>query len=317
MRSHKFMAMVLGGSLLAACAGGAARQTGSAPVPAPSTPPSDIQSGGAAESPAAPEAEESATSNAQPGFGQPAAEAPTAAPKSAARGRSFESQPLTRDERPGLGTSWGETRESHVSSEAFVRANGNRPVAVASVFYNDAEGVRAMARRAGISDFGAGRVNVFGGAITVRLLDARGEPLPALDIGGRTHFVGEDGDRYMLQVQNHTANRVEAVATVDGLDVIDGRAGSFSKRGYLIAPFASIEIEGFRRSNDEVAAFRFGSVRDSYAARKGNDRNVGVIGVAFFQEAGTRFPWTNSEVDRRNSADPFPGQFATPPRGFE
>ena len=53
--------------------------------------------------------------------------------------------------------------------------------------------------------------------------------------------------------------------------------------------------------------------RDAYAARKGNDRNVGVIGVAFFQEAGSRFPWSEREIERRNSADPFPGRFATPP----
>jgi hypothetical protein len=64
---------------------------------------------------------------------------------------------------------------------------------------------------------------------------------------------------------------------------------------------------------DEVAAFRFGSVRGSYAARKGNDRNVGVIGVAFFAERGAETPWTRREMDRRNSADPFPGRFASPP----
>ena len=33
-----------------------------------------------------------------------------------------------------------------------------------------------------------------------------------------------------------------------------------------------------------MATFRFSSVRDSYAAREGSDRNVGVIGVAFFAE---------------------------------
>ena len=37
-----------------------------------------------------------------------------------------------------------------------------------------------------------------------------------------------------------------------------------------------------------MATFRFSSVRDSYAGRQGIDRNVGVIGVAFFPER--RYP---------------------------
>jgi hypothetical protein len=186
---------------------------------------------------------------------------------------------------------------------------------VASLFYNDAQGVHALAQRSGVADLASAGVRVAGGALTVRLLDAGGNPLLGFSSSGRNHFVGVDGERYTIQLENHTGNRFEAVASVDGLDVIDGRPGAFSKRGYLIAPFSTVEIDGFRRSTEEVAAFRFGSVKGSYAARKGSDRNVGVIGVAFFQEVGARLPWSRGELERRNSADPFPGQFATPPRG--
>ena len=101
--------------------------------------------------------------------------------------------------------------------------------------------------------------------------------------------------------------------SVDGLDVLDGQAASFAKRGYLIDPHGEVEIDGFRQSLDTVAAFRFGSVRSSYAAQKhGDTRNVGVIGVALFHERGTT-PWNPREIQRRNDANPFPGQFATPP----
>ena len=72
-------------------------------------------------------------------------------------------------------------------------------------------------------------------------------------------------------------------------------------------------VEGFRQSTDAVAAFRFGPVRESYANEKyHNTRNVGVIGVAIFNERGTA-PWTRSEVQKRLNANPFPGGFATPP----
>ena len=100
---------------------------------------------------------------------------------------------------------------------------------------------------------------------------------------------------------------------MDGLDVVDGRDGSLGKRGYVIRPFDTLQIDGFRQSMDTVAAFRFGSVRDSYASKKGKGRNVGVIGVAIFTEAGSDLPWTFQEVERRHTADPFPGRFATPP----
>jgi hypothetical protein len=105
------------------------------------------------------------------------------------------------------------------------------------------------------------------------------------------------------------------VLSVDGLDVLDGKAASFAKRGYLIDPRGEVEVDGFRQSTETVAAFRFGSVRGSYAALKtGDSRNVGVIGVAIFNERGTNpFPWDANEVQRRHDANPFPGQFATPP----
>ena len=60
-------------------------------------------------------------------------------------------------------------------------------------------------------------------------------------------------------------------------------------------------VEGFRQSTEAVAAFRFGPVRESYAAEKyHNTRNVGVIGIALFNEVGSD-PWTNEEVPSSES----------------
>lgn len=102
---------------------------------------------------------------------------------------------------------------------------------------------------------------------------------------GETWVLGERGSRYTLRIANHSAARVEAVVSVDGLDVIDGKVADFrAKRGYLVQAWSSIEIDGWRISADEVAAFRFGGVGDSYAARSGNAREVGVVGVALFPE---------------------------------
>ena len=71
-------------------------------------------------------------------------------------------------------------------------------------------------------------------AITVRLLDSSGSPLQGFSSGSNTYVVGSAGDRYTIQIRNNTGSRFEAVTTVDGLDVINGRTGSLSNRGYIV-----------------------------------------------------------------------------------
>jgi hypothetical protein len=307
MASYKLNTVFISGFLAVACGGGAIPE---------SAPKSAGYYGGGPTNASAP-----ADAPAE-GFGGDQAPASPPAPgatsESSASGRSFEPESEKKsadEERPGLGTRFGESRSSRVSTAPFQREEPDRPFSVAQMFYNDEAGVRAMARRSGVSHFGGSAFRVAGGALTVRLLDSSGNPLRGFDAGTRSYVVGEDGDRYVIQIRNHTGHRVEAVASVDGLDVIDGRAASFHKRGYIVNPFATVEIDGFRRSFDEVAAFRFGSVSGSYAAQKGDDRNVGVIGVAFFEEAGSNVRWTDFEVERRHDADAFPGRFSSPPPG--
>ena len=185
---------------------------------------------------------------------------------------------------------------------------------IVSLYYNDRDGARAMAHYADYREMGDAVINVPSTGISISLNDDSGRPLPAFFAGGHTYAIGEAGQRYTIIVNNQGNYRVEAVASVDGLDVLDGKAADFSKRGYLVSAWGNVEIDGFRQTSDHVAAFRFGSVRDSYAARTGTDRNVGVIGVAFFAPRGApSWPWTRNEIERRKNADPFPGGYASPP----
>ncbi len=282
-------------------------------------------SGGYAPGEAAPSQAKSARSAdfASSGGGsfdsQPGA-APAPSTASAERGASRPSpSPEPPRDRPGLGTEWGETRQSRVHDVTFARADAERPFAVANLFYNDRRGVEAQVANHNGS---AGRRRDFSaanGAISVAIHDGAGESLEAVHTGDRTYVVGQSGERYTIVLTNHTGHRFEAVATVDGLDVINGKTGTLQNRGYVLMPFATLEIDGFRQSTDAVAAFRFAAVADSYAAQTGSARNVGVIGVAFFAERGDSFNdgWTNGEVNRRDTANPFPGsdpRFARPPR---
>jgi hypothetical protein len=128
------------------------------------------------------------------------------------------------------------------------------------------------------------------GPWSVELVDDTGAVLPTFEHGGRTYVLGSKGRRYAVRVHNGTAGRVEVVVSVDGRDAIDGRPSSFGKRGYVVDPWSEAVIDGFRLSDASVAAFRFGSVASSYAARMGDARDVGAIGVAVFPEEPPR--WT-------------------------
>jgi len=132
---------------------------------------------------------------------------------------------------------------------------------------------------------GRGKRNVSSGGEYSFEIISGGMTLPVYNHRGRSYVEGRFGDTYAIRVYNHTGSRVEAVVTVDGRDVITGKVGNYkSGRGYVIAPYDSVLIDGFRTSWSNVAAFRFTDVGDSYAARMGDASNVGVIGVAVFKE---------------------------------
>jgi hypothetical protein len=279
-------------------------------------------SGGYDSAPSAPMDSDGTTASVAP---QQMAPPPSAGSSNVSRSESrtstadrSEPSPTPR-ERPGLGTEFGETRSSRVHDVTFVRSEADRPFAVAALHYNDRQGVEAMAAyHANRTGARLRDISAAGGAITVSIHDENGEPLEAVHLGDRTFVMGAAGQRYIIVLTNHTGHRFESVATVDGLDVINGRPGTLDNRGYVLMPYATLEIDGFRQSHDAVAAFRFAKVADSYAAQTGSARNVGVIGVAFFTERGDRVdPSAESELHTRDTASPFPGtdpRFAQPPR---
>ena len=118
----------------------------------------------------------------------------------------------------------------------------------------------------------------------VQIVTESGEIAPTYAFKGRFYVQGNDNERYTIRITNPTGRRVEAVVSVDGLDVVDGESGDLRKRGYIIPAYGETRIEGFRTSLADVATFRFSSVDNSYAGKKGKARNVGVIAVALFEE---------------------------------
>ena len=111
---------------------------------------------------------------------------------------------------------------------------------------------------------------------------ATGSELPVHWHEGRAYVVGRPGNEYQVIVRNRRGEDVLAVVSVDGLNVMDGKAASPRQGGYVLSPWERLDIRGWRKSMDEIASFYFTSLGDSYAGRTGQPQNVGVIGVAIF-----------------------------------
>jgi len=126
--------------------------------------------------------------------------------------------------------------------------------------------------------------------------------LPVFDKDGRHFIVGAPGHEYAVRIRNCTGGRVLVVTSVDGVNVISGDTASPAQSGYVLEPWGSVEIAGWRKSTERIAAFYFTDLGDSYAARTGRPQNVGVIGVAVFPEkAPPRISWREENLARKQA----------------
>src|SRR5665213_3993639 len=122
-------------------------------------------------------------------------------------------------------------------------------------------------------------------AVDLTVVDrATGQPLRVWRHDGRLFVAGRPGARYSLRVTNHTDGRVLVVLSVDGVNILTGETASYDQRGYVFDPHESYDVSGWRKSDSEVAAFAFAPLPQSYAARTGRPADVGVIGMAAFEE---------------------------------
>jgi len=132
-----------------------------------------------------------------------------------------------------------------------------------------------------------------------------GRMLPVHWHGGRHYVAGQPGHEYEVRLRNNSDDRVLAVTSVDGVNVISGETASPAQSGYVLNRHDALSVAGWRKSMSRTAAFYFTALPDSYAARTDRPHDVGVIGVALFREA-RRHRWNGRDAEIAAQAPPSP-----------
>ncbi len=103
---------------------------------------------------------------------------------------------------------------------------------------------------------------------------------------GKTFVQSVEDTDYQLRIKNKTNGRVKVVASVDGLNILNGEPVSDKpdEPGYLLNAFAEELFKGFRVDENTVAAFRFTKKEGGYAQSKGMGASSGVIALRVFSE---------------------------------
>lgn len=124
-----------------------------------------------------------------------------------------------------------------------------------------------------------------------------GNPVKKYSHKNKTFIESKHWTEYAIRIRNKSVQRRLVIVSCDGINVIDGQAAGATKAGYVINGYGSLEIKGFRTSNEVVHPFRFNSQEQSYAAKSevtnGDTTNCGVIGVEVYSEKEIPFPPTS------------------------
>lgn len=90
-----------------------------------------------------------------------------------------------------------------------------------------------------------------------------GGTLPLYLARGRQYVAGVPGHRYSVRLSNRSGARVMTVLSVDGVNAITGQTASPGQSGYVLGPYESTEISGWRKDMSAVAAFEFTALSGS------------------------------------------------------
>ncbi len=136
-----------------------------------------------------------------------------------------------------------------------------------------------------------------GSLVDIEVLARAGyrDVVPSYWFRGQNYVEGRQNQEFRVRLRNKSGERVMAVLSIDGVNAISGQTAGVNQTGYILAPYQTLDVDGWRKSNVRTAAFYFTHINDSYAARTGRPDNVGVIGAAIFREV--RYEYDDQQND--------------------
>jgi hypothetical protein len=115
----------------------------------------------------------------------------------------------------------------------------------------------------------------------------------------RFYFEAFEGHNYSVVLRNNTGRRIGVLLAVDGLNVVNGEKSRLrsNEAMYVLNPWGSAEIAGWRTSLRDIRKFVFVDEEQSYAERTGQaNGDMGWIRVLAFDEQRT---WNEITPDLR------------------
>lgn len=157
------------------------------------------------------------------------------------------------------------------------------------------------------------KAHAVGGIADVTVIDRdSGAVLTPHYYRGEYWVAGNPGARYAIEIRNRLGERLLAVTSVDGVNVVSGATAGWDQTGYVFSPGDRYQITGWRKSDAEIAAFTFTDSSNSYAERTGRPANVGVIGVALFRERPPQPRYESPMIGRSSEQERFKDQAGRP-----
>jgi hypothetical protein len=180
----------------------------------------------------------------------------------------------------------------------------------------------AMAFASGVAHASPMLTHADGKLVDVRVL-VDGLPAPLYLRPGtwdREYFQAFRGKSYSLQVTNNSGERVAVLMSVDGLNVVTGQASNLSSTEgmYVLSPWSTATISGWRSSLNDVRRFVFVDEEHSYASRTDQaNGDMGWIRVLSFREQPQHVTWRDDQRRERSDEGGAKSQAAPAPSAGE
>lgn len=111
-----------------------------------------------------------------------------------------------------------------------------------------------------------------------------GKPIKQHSHDDKIFVEAKEGSTFEIKVQNNSYSDIECIVGIDGIDVITGQPFNDKSTGYIISKFHPLKLDGYRLSDDKVAAFKFCKTGESYADSKTVNAQNGIITIKCYNK---------------------------------